>query len=331
MKNIQVRIRRAPWGATPEDFELVEREGPSPRKGEMLTSAQWLSLDPHVLAPRNGAGGAPALKPGDVLPARGVCEVVDSRNEIFNTGDLVVMEAGLQKYRVSDGVGVHRVRTGGAPVSAALGVMGDPGFTAWCGLVELARLARGETVLVSAAAGAVGSVAGQIARVKSCHTIGIAATAAECAWCLREAHFEACINQRTESVSARLGELAPKGVNVYFDDTGRNDLLTEVAGGGHLASGARVVLAHHAWRPGTREEVPAAIRSALADSRASALVLHVPEFESRRGAFLKDAIAWFTAGHLRYREEVVHGLEHAPEYVCRLLRGESYGETLVRT
>jgi NADPH-dependent curcumin reductase CurA len=311
MKNLQVRLKKLPDGTpSPEDLTLVETDAPAAGKGQMLCRTRWLSLDPL-----HGCNARPT-RPGDVLPAQAVCEVIDSRNEVFNVGEFVVLETGLQSYHLTDGVRVHRVRTGSAPLSAALGIMGEPGFTAYCGLLDLARVREREIVLVSAAATPVGSMVGQIARIKGCKVIGIASSREQCEWCLREAHFSACINTAGESLGMRLLKLAPRGVDVFFDSAG-DDTFDAVVRGGHVAPSGRVV-------------VCASLARSLEGQRAPILPVAVREHEHRREAFLRDSIAWFAEGHLRYREEVVEGLQNAATHFCRLMRGESFGRVLVK-
>jgi len=312
MKNLQVRIKKPPNGTcSPDDFELFEGESPAPGKGEMLCRSRWLSLDPL-----HGAHPGGVRSTGNVLPAQAICEVVDSRNEVFNAGDVVVMEAGLQSYCVSGGLSVHRVRTGGAPLSAALGIMGDPGFTAYCGLLELARIRQGETVLVSGAGSPVGATAGQIARIKGCKVIGIAANHEQSQWCTKDAHFNACIDASSELLELRLRQLAPKGIDVFFDATG-GAIFARVIGGEHLSPAGRVVRS---------------IRNGATQTRTGGQELHVDirAHEYRRETFLKDAISWHAEGHLRYREDIVEGLHNAPSHYCRVMRGESFGRALVK-
>lgn len=307
MKNLQVRLRKLPDGMpTPGDFELIETRAPAPGKGEMLCRTRWLSLDPM-----NGSA-----RSGYVVPSRAVCEVLESRNAIFNAGDLLVMEAGLQSYCLSDGVEARRVRTGSAPASAALGFMGEAGLAAYCGLLDVAQVRQGETVLVSAASAPLGAMVGQIARIKGCRVIGIAAGRAHCEWCTKEAHFTACMDARTESLEQRLRQLAPRGVDVFFDSVG-GEIHTAVLQGRHLADAGRVVLLESVLR-----SVP--------EARASGLPIVVREHEHRRDAFLRDAIAWFAEGHIRYREDVVEGLQNAAAHLCRLMRGENFGKALVK-
>lgn len=311
MKNLQIRLTRLPDGVpSTGDLALVETEAPSAGKGQLLCRTRWLSLEPL-----HGCNARDA-RAGDVLPAQAICEVIESRNEVFNVGEVVVMETGLQSYRLSDGVQVHRVRTGSAPLSAALGIMGEPGLTAYCGLLDLAHVRERETVLVSAAAGPVGSMVGQIARIKGCRVIGIAPGREASDWCLKQAHFSACINPLGESLDLRLKKLAPRGVDVFFDCAG-GEVFNVVTQGGHVAANGRVIVCAPLTRPGR-------------DERARVLPVVVREHEHRREAFLRDAIAWFAEGHLRYREDVVEGLQNAAAHFCRMMGGEIFGRALVK-
>ncbi len=330
MRNYQVRIRNLPEGVpTPEDFEFVATQAPEPDKGEMLCRTEWLSLDPYVRARIDGRQYPTLLRPGDVMPARAICEVVQSRNEVFNVGEKVVMEAGLQSYCISDGVHVQRIKTGGAPMTTALGVMGMPGLTAYCGLLDLAEVRQGEIVLVSAAAGAVGSMVGQIARIKGCKVIGIAGTRQKCEWCVKEAHFNACINYRSESLTQRLRQLAPRGVHVFFDNSG-GEILDTVVSGGHVSAGGRVVLCGLIRADDLVERAPDESLAPAVRARPRVLPLVAHDYEHRREAFLKDAIAWFAEGHLRYKEDIVQGLQNAAAHFCKLMRGENFGKALVK-
>jgi hypothetical protein len=204
--------------------------------------------------------------------------------------------------------------------------MGMPGLTAYCGLLDVAQIRQGETVLVSGAAGAVGSMAGQIARIKACKVIGIAGNREESTWCVKEAHFNSCIDHRAEPLEQRLRQVAPKGVDVYFD-TVDGAVLDAVMAGQHLASNGRIVLG----APPTRHGESAPALQPLAGARARVLPFVVQDHEHRRDTFLKDAIAWFAEGHIRYREEIVDGLANAPARLCRLARGEGFGKSLVKT
>lgn len=321
MHNLQVRIRRLPGELpTPEDFELVGSEAPRIRGGQMLVRAKWLSLDPYVRAFASGRSSPEGLQVGSVLPAHAVAEVLESRHDLFGVGDTLVLETGLQQLCISDGIGAYRLHPGQNPAPSALGALGTPGMMAYFGLLEVARLQAGETVLVSTAAGGVGSMVGQIARLKGARAVGIAGSREQCDWVARSARFAACIDHRTENLSERLRALVPGGAQVYFENVG-GELLERIAAGGHLAPGARVVLcgrtAHHDSTEPTA-------------SRAQIRSMILRDYERRREEFLKEAIAWVRSDLIVYREDVVEGLENAIPQYCRLMRGETLGKALVR-
>jgi NADPH-dependent curcumin reductase CurA len=250
-----------------------------------------------------------------------VCEVIESRNDVFNVGDHVVVDCGLQNYFLSDGTNVRKLHPGQSPSTTALSILGQAGMSAYFGLLDRAQLRANETVLVSAAAYAPGFMAGQIAKIKGARAIGIAGSKEKCDWATRHARFAGCINYRTENLNARLKELAPGGVNIYFDNTG-GLLLDQIASGRHLAADSRIVLNNSiAPNPGIAPFI---------DSRAGVLPLNAYEFEPRREQFLRDAIAWHGEGLLAYKEDVVDGLQSAPAQFCKLMRGENFGVPLIR-
>jgi NADPH-dependent curcumin reductase CurA len=322
--NLQIRIKRPPSRAT--DFELVEAERPALTNGSFLCRALWLALDPFQCAP-TGAGGAGLVHPGEVVPARGVGEVVDSRHDVFSVGSLVVLDAGLQQLCVSDGQFARFVHPGQTPASTALGILGSPGMAAYFGLLDLAKLKPGETVLVSAASNAAGSMAGQIAMLKGARAIGIAGTREKCEWVTRHARLSACINYGAEPLSARLRQLAPRGIDVYFDNTG-GELLETVIAERHLASGARIV--QNTLNPS--DPMPALRRAGYLPEKDGIQVLRarVRDYEHRRGEFLREAIAWHGAGRIAVRNHVVEGLANAPAHLLLTLRGGNFGRPLVK-
>jgi NADPH-dependent curcumin reductase CurA len=316
MSNLQVRARRAPRELA--DLELVEAPRPALSGGTFLARARWLALDPlHT-----------AVEPGEVVPALGVGEVIDSRHDVFDVGSLVVLECGLQQLCLSDGEHAQLLHPGQTPAQSALGVLGAPGMAAYFGLLELARLRSAETVLVSAAANAAGSMAGQLAMLKGARAIGIAGAREKCDWVTRHARFSACINHRAENLDARLRRLAPRGVDVFFDSVG-GELLEAVVAGRHLAPGARVL--QHSVRPAE----PAALlarggyRNASADG-VQVFTVRARDYERRRGEFLREAIAWYGAGRIASKEHVVEGLASAPAHLLLALQGGNFGRPLVR-
>jgi NADPH-dependent curcumin reductase len=323
MRNLQVRIRRPPARAS--DLELIEAERPALTNGSFVARALWLALDPFRCAPDANARGLP--KPGDLVPARGVGEVIESRHDVFDVGSVVVLECGLQQLCVSDGQHAQLLHPGQTPASTALGVLGAPGMAAYFGLLDLAQLRSGETVLVSAAANAAGAMAGQVAMLKGARAIGIAATREQCDWVRRHARLAACINAAAEDVGARLRQLAPHGVDIYFDNVG-GELLDTIVAGGHLAPGARLV--QHGVAPAASQALRALGGYPRGRNGISVLQLDLGDYGQRRGEFLRAAIAWYGAGLIAARDDVVEGLANAPAHLLRAMHGGNVGRPLVR-
>jgi NADPH-dependent curcumin reductase len=323
MNNLQIRIRHTP--SSPGDFELREAPAPTLTNGSFLARALWLGLDPFVLGGA-AAGALGGLRSGDLVPARGVGQVIDSRHDVFAPGSIVVLDCGLQELCVSSGQHARLLHPGQTPASTALGILGAPGMAAYFGLLDLARLKPRETVLVSAAANAAGSMAGQIALLKGARAIGIAGSREKCEWVLRHARFTACINHATEDVGARLRQLAPQGVDVYFDNSG-GTLLETVVAGRHLATGGRIV--QNTLDPAD----PAALLARggySAGDGVRVLAVRVRDYDHRRGEFLRDAIAWHGAGRIAAKDHVVEGLANAPAHLLLALQGGNFGRPLVK-
>jgi len=321
VQNLQVRIKRPPSRAA--DLELVETERPPLTNGSFLARALWLAVDPFRCASDPTAQGLP--RPGDVVPAHGVGEVIESRHDIFSVGSLIVLDCGLQQLCVSEGLHARLLHPGQTPASTALGVLGAPGMAAYFGLLHLARLRAGETVLVSAAANAAGAMAGQIAMLKGARAIGIAGTREKCDWVTRHARLSACINYAAENLQARLRHLAPNGVDIYFDNVG-GELLEAVVSSGMLARGARIV--QNSVTPAEPNELLE--RGGYAPTALHVLRVDLRDFEHRRGEFLREAIAWYGAGRIATKDHVVEGLANAPAHLLLAMQGGNFGRPLVR-
>ena len=321
MRNLQVRIRRPPL--RPADLELIDAEQPRLTNGSFLARALWLAVDPFRCAPDAATRGLP--RPGDVVPARGVGEVIESRHEVFNIGSLVVLDCGLQQLCVSEGHHARLLHPGQTPASTALGVLGAPGMAAYFGLLHLARLRAGETVLVSAAANAAGAMAGQIAMLKGARALGMAGTREKCDWVTRHARLSACINYAAENLETRLRHLAPHGVDIYFDNVG-GELLEKVVASGILARGARIV--QNSVTPADPEVL--LTRGDYAPGTVQVLRMDVQDYEHRRSEFLREAIAWYGAGRIATKDHVVEGLANAPAHLVLAMQGGNFGRPLVR-
>jgi NADPH-dependent curcumin reductase CurA len=325
MRNLEVRIRRTP--ASAGDFDVVPGEMPRLTNGGMLCRARWHAVDPFTFAPTAAATQHPSQspQPGDVVPALGVCEVLESRHDVFAVGQFVVLECGMRELCVSDGDHACALHPGQSPASTALGLLGPSGMAAYFGLLDLARLRARETVLVSAAANAAGAMAGQVARIKGARAIGIGSSREKCDWATRHARFSACVDHHAENLSSRLRQLAPGGFDIYFDNAG-GELLEAIVSGRHLAPGGRVVL------NSARQDDPAELlrRAGYAPGEVTVLRVRAANYEHRRGEFLKDAIAWYGADRLVCREDIAEGLENAPAHLIRAMRGENFGRPLIR-
>jgi hypothetical protein len=328
--NRRLQIRQIPLGPPQlSDFELVSAARPEPAEGQVLVRNRWISLDPYVRALLSGRHFLRMPQAGDVLPARSVAEVIASRHPRWRVGDRLVLETGVQEYFVSDAGDAWPLTPQHLPESLALGILGIPGMTSWFGLTDVAQMRAGETVLVSAAAGPVGAMVGQIARLRGGRVLGIAGGAAKCRWVIDQAGFDACIDYKNENVSERLRQLAPNGVGVFFDNTG-GELQNLVIMDRHLALHGRVVLCGLIAQYNSAEAPAGPNLGRLMACRGSIRVIIVYDYESRREEFFRAVLPWHAAGKLAYCEDIATGIESAAAQFCRLMRGENFGKTLVR-
>lgn len=328
-RNRRILFARVPRGLPePADFGSDTVEAPSPEAGQFLCRTRWLSLDPYL---RNVMKGHPlygvSLQPGDPMHGEVVAEVVQSKHPSFAAGEFVVAPSGWQDYALSDGTGVRRVQSSPAPLSTALGVLGIPGLTGYVGLIDLAPPRPGQTVLVSAATGPVGSTVGQVARLVGARAVGIAGTDEKCRYAVETLGFEACLNHRKEGLREAIKLVCPDGVDVYFDNVGGEVLAAAL---GNLARGARVVLCGmiEAY---SRDTPPAGpFLGPVVTSRATVRGLVVYDHLDRMDELQRVVGRWIGEGRFSYREDVTEGLENAPEAFCRLMRGGNFGKALVR-
>jgi len=320
-------------GPTLDNFRLEEIPIPQPGSGQILLRTLWLSLDPYM---RGRMSDAPSYaKPvsiGDVMEGGTVSEVVTSNVPGFARGDIVVSRAGWQTHALSDGSGVQKVDPARAPISTALGVLGMPGMTAYMGLLEIGKPAAGETVVVAAASGAVGSVVGQIARIKGARTVGIAGGPDKCRYVIEELGLDTCIDHRAPDLATRLAAACPKGIDVYFENVGGAvfeavfPLLNPFAR--IPVCGLISIYNATSLSPGPIL-LPQLMRAVLT-KRLTFRGFIVTDFAARYGDFMRDVSGWVGEGRIKYREDVVEGLENAPRALIGLLRGENFGKLLVQ-
>ena len=307
-KNRRIVLAARPKGEPRDsDFRLEELDIPSPGEGQVLLRNLYLSLDPYMRGRMNeGPSYAPPVEVDEVMPGGTVSEVVKSKSPSLSPGDTVLSYAGWQEWAVAPAGAVSKLDPAAAPVSTALGVLGMPGMTAYAGLLNIGQPKEGETVVVAAAAGAVGSAVGQIARIKGCRVVGIAGSAEKCSYVRNELGFDACIHRRSPSFEEELQTACPRGVDVYFENVGGTVLKTVAL---LLNNFARIpvcgLIAHYNMEalPLGPDWTPVLLSLAL-KKRLTIRGFLVFDFEGQRGEFLRDMGVWFREGRVKHREHV---------------------------
>ena len=327
--NARIVFARTPQGLpVPEDFGRDEVAIPQPADGQFLSRTVWLSLDPYYRnVMKNSQIYGDRLAPGDPMIGETVAQVVESRHPGFAPGEYVAVRNGWQQYALSDGANVRKLDPAAAPLSTALGVLGMPGLTGYAGLVYLGEPKPGQTVLVSAATGPVGSTVGQLARLMGARAVGIAGSAEKCDYAVRELGYAACVNYRDGDLRALLKQACPTGVDVYFDNVGGDTLAAVLA---NLALGARVVLCGMIEAYSMDKPPAGPFLGPVVGARATLKGLVVYDHLQRLPELQKVVGGWIRDGRFKWKEDVTDGLEHAPEAFCRLMRGQNFGKALVR-
>lgn len=333
--NRRIVLASRPTGApTADNFRLEEVAIPALEEGQLLLRGQWLSLDPYMRGRMSDAPSyAPPVEIGGVMTGGVVSRVEASRHPEFKEGDLVMAYTGWQEYAVSDGTGVNKLPAGFAHPSHALGVLGMPGYTAYAGLIDIGQPRPGETVVVAAATGAVGSLVGQIAKLRGCHVVGIAGGAQKCEAAVKELGFDACIDHRAADFPEQLKAACPRGIDVYFENVG-GAVLDAVFP--LLNIHARVpvcgLIAH--YNGGTLATDSAAILRRTLTQRMRVQGFIIFDYYVNRpdlhAAFQQEVGNWLKQGKLHYREDVVQGLENAPEAFMGMLQGKNFGKLVVK-
>jgi len=317
-----------------ENFRLEEVAIPELQDGQMLLRGEWLSLDPYMRGRMSDAPSyAPPVEIGAVMTAGVVSRVVASRHPDFHEGERVVAYTGWQEYAISDGTGAHKLPADFAHPSHALGVLGMPGYTAYAGLIDIGQPRPGETVVVAAATGAVGSLVGQIAKLRGCHVVGIAGGAQKCESAVQELGFDACIDHRAADFAAQLQAACPRGIDVYFENVGGAVLDAVIP---LLNIHARVpvcgLIAHYNGA-GMATASTAILRRVLTQRiRVQGFIIfdYYVNRPDLHAAFQQEVGTWLKEGKLRYREDVVQGLENAPQAFMGLLQGKNFGKLVVK-
>jgi NADPH-dependent curcumin reductase CurA len=329
--NRQWLLVRRPEGIVDEaDFRLEERPIPAPADGEVLVRNLWLSFDPTQRGWMSRDTYVPMIPLGEVMRAASVGQVVETRRSDSRPGELVQGFFGWQDYVATDGKGLMPMRRlpPGVPPNLALSLLGITGPTAYFGVLDVGQVQTGETFVVSGAAGATGSIAGQIAKIKGCKVIGTAGGSAKCDWLKTEAGFDGVIDYRSEDVGARLSELCPEGIDVFFDNVG-GIVLNEVLA--RLSLNARIVLcgAISRYSETTPSPGPANYLNLIA-KRGRMQGFIVLDYATRFPEAIDALAAWLTEGRLKQKEDVANGLENAPRTLKRLFTGENFGKQLLK-
>jgi NADPH-dependent curcumin reductase len=311
------------------DWTYTEEPVAEPKEGELLVKVLYISLDPAMRGWMNEARSySPPVGIGELMRALGAGIVTESRNPRFAVGDYVSGPFGVQEFARTDGRGVTKVDTNKAPLPAYLSVLGMTGMTAYFGLLDTGQPKPGDMVVVSAAAGAVGAVVGQIAKIKDCRVVGIAGGAEKCRYIVQELGFDAAIDYKSEDVRKSLRQHCPEGINIYFDNVGGTILEAALA---NLARGARIVICGAISQYCNTGPVagPSNYMSLLVN-RASMKGMLVFDYADRYAQAGAEMAAWMAAGKLKSREDVVEGLATFPETLLKLFKSENSGKLMLK-
>ena len=332
--NRRIVLASRPHGEPkPEHFRMEENRVNALREGEILLRTRWLSLDPYMRGRMSAAKSyAKPVEIGEVMVGQTVSAVEASNHPDFAVGDLVLSPAGWQDYFVSDGQGLQKLDPAEAPPSAFLGALGMPGMTAYAGLLEIGRPRAGETVAVAAAAGPVGSMVGQIARIKGARAVGIAGGPEKCAYLTDTLGFDAAVDHHAPDFPEALARACPNGIDVYFENVGGavfdavlpllNDFARVPVCG--LVSGYNM-----SELPPGPDRSPMLMRNVLT-KRLTLRGFIVWDFAELHGSFVRDVGGWLKAGRVKAREDVVEGLESAPAAFIGMLKGANFGKLVVK-
>ena len=327
--NQQILLKSYPTGEPKEsDFALVETAIPEPREGEILNRTIYLSLDPYMRGRMSDrASYTTPAKLGEVMVGSTVSQVVKSNNPQFSAGDFVLGYGGWQDYAIAQGETLTKLDPNQVPISYALGITGMPGMTAYFALLDIGKPKAGETMVVSAGSGAVGAVVGQIAKIKDCRAVGIVGSDKKCDYVVNQLGFDACINRKTQNLNSALKAACPNGIDIYVDHTA-GPILEAVLQNINL--GARIPLVGLISQYNAETPPPGPNLMPLLVKRALIKGFLVGDYQQRHAEFMNDMSQWLQAGKLKYKEDIIQGLENAPRAFIGLLQGENFGKLIVQ-
>jgi NADPH-dependent curcumin reductase CurA len=326
-KRVVMASRPAGW-VTESNFRIETVPVPAPKDGEVLVKNHWLSLDPYMRGRMNDTKSYAAKQEIDAVMVGGTAgEVIESKNPKFKAGDKVSGMFGWQQYGLSDGTGLNKIDASRAPMSAFLGVLGMPGVTAWVGLLDICQPKAGETVVVSAASGAVGSVVGQIAKLKGARAVGIAGGKSKCDYVVNELGFDACIDYKAGKLGDELRAAAPKGIDCYFENVG-GEILDAVLK--QMNAFSRIAVCGLISQYNATEAYGVKTFQSILTNRIKVQGFIVSDRMELWAKALPELVGWVAGGKIKYRETVANGLESAPKAFIGLLKGENFGKQLVK-
>lgn len=315
------------------DFRQEAFALPAPGEGQFLLRTIYLSLDPYMRGRMSaGASYAAPVELGQPMTGRSVGQVLESRHPGYRAGDFVFADIGWQSHGLSDGKGARKLDPEAAPISTALGVLGMPGLTAYVGLLDLGQPKPGETVVVSAATGAVGSLVGQLAKLKGCRAVGIAGGPAKCDYAAKELGYDFCLDHRADDLAGRLAEACPNGIDVYFENVGGAVLeavLPLMNTHGRIPVCGQIAGYNATQAPPGPDKLPLMMRLALF-RRLTIRGFIISDHTARASDFYREVGGYLREGRVKFREDIVEGLENAPRAFQGLLRGANFGKLLVR-
>jgi NADPH-dependent curcumin reductase CurA len=316
----------------PSDFRIEDYAVPAPGEGQVLLRTIWMSLDPYMRGRMNDAASYSEPVPlNGVMEGGTVCEVTASNDPGFAKGDIVLAHTGWQTDAVADGKMLRKIDTSLGPISTAVGILGMPGMTAYTGLLDIGQPKPGETVVVAAASGAVGSAVGQIAMIKGARAVGIAGGKDKCDYVKNELGFADCIDHRDPDFAAKLKAACPDGIDVYFENVGGAVFEAVFP---LLNFFARIpvcgLIAQYSDTADSTPDWAGRMMRTVLTKRLNIRGFIVRDFASRRGDFLRDMSQWVREGKVKYREFVTEGLDSAPTAFMGMLKGANFGKQLVR-
>jgi len=319
---------------TDASFRVETRSLPEPSNGQVLLRTVYLSLDPYMRGRMSAAQSyAPPVAVGDTMVGGTVSQVVESRCAELTAGTYVLSMAGWQSHSIADGSSVTVLNPADAPLSTALGVRGMPGFTAYAGLLKIGRPQPGETVVVAAASGPVGSAVGQIAKIRGARAVGIAGGPRKCAYLRDELGFDAAVDHRAPDYAEQLRAAVPNGIDVYFENVGgpvTNAVLPLMNRYGRIPVCGIVAHYNDTARPTNADRLPGFFRQVLVKSLTVRGFIQSEFTDEMYAEFQRDMARWLAEGRVNYREDVVSGLENAPRAFVGMLRGANFGKLIVK-